>query len=308
MNLAKYDLNLLVTLEALLTHRNVTKVARLLEVSQPTVSASLARLRTMFNDELLVRVGRDFKLTALGMQLIDPVQSAIREVESVLGCHRGFDPATEERVFRIAARDYVSFLLLPPLVERLQREAPNIRVCFSHFDCDSMRLLDHNEIDFVIMPSNYGPYLSPKGQDLPFPNERLLSTPYVCAVWSGNTEVGETLTTEQYLGMSHLIFLPGPSHRIVPRVPVTRADRKRRASVATESFLLMPFLLQGTQLVALMQEQVARKLQEAADIRLLAPPHSPPPAEQSVFWNPARERDAGLQWLKSHLVDVAASV
>ena len=70
MSLRDVDLNLLVTLEALLRERNVTRAGHVLGASQPAMSAALARLRDMFGDQLLMRVGREYRLTPLARDLI----------------------------------------------------------------------------------------------------------------------------------------------------------------------------------------------------------------------------------------------
>jgi hypothetical protein len=101
MNLTKYDLNLLVTLNALLAERNVTRAARRLGVTQPTVSGALARLREVFKDELLVRVGRRLEPTPLALRLVEPVQQAIQDLEGLHSLRDRFDPTTERRTFRI---------------------------------------------------------------------------------------------------------------------------------------------------------------------------------------------------------------
>lgn len=308
MNLAKYDLNLLITLDALLDERNVTRAARRLGLSQPAVSSALSRLREMFGDDLLVRVGRGFELTSLGCELVAPVRRAISDVEEVLSTRDGFDPATERRMFRIAARDYVTFLLLPRLITLLSETAPGVKVCFSHFDCDSLNLLGKDDVDLVIMPPNYQLMMMPARLQSGFPSEPLLEDRWMCAVWSAHPSVGESLTVEQYLELPHLIFVPGPGHRLRPRVAVSRVDEQRRVAATAESWVLLPFMLPGTELVCLIPEKLGRKVREAADIRLLEPPHELQAVQQHMFWSQRRSRDPALTWMKEQLHAVAAGL
>ena len=77
MNLASLDLNLLVSLDALLQERSVTRAAARMGLSQPALSASLARLRRHFGDELLTRVGNEYRLTPLAVQLRDLARLAL---------------------------------------------------------------------------------------------------------------------------------------------------------------------------------------------------------------------------------------
>src|SRR5689334_13771115 len=105
--LRKVDLNLLVTLEALLRHQNVTRAAAELCLSQPAVSQALAHLRTYFEDELLASVGGRLVLTPLARRLIDPVRTLLAQAEGLLAERSSFDPATSNREFSLIATDYL---------------------------------------------------------------------------------------------------------------------------------------------------------------------------------------------------------
>src|SRR5690348_7969091 len=126
--LRRYDLNLLLSLRALLHTRNVTQAGEWLGVTQPAMSSDLRRLRQMFKDELLVRAGRGYQLTALASSLIEPVSRAVAEIERVINWRPAFNPEIDTRTFSIAMSDHVMALLLPTLAVRLPREAPNVTV------------------------------------------------------------------------------------------------------------------------------------------------------------------------------------
>ena len=106
MNLAGLDMNLVVALHALLAERNVTRAGQRIGLSQPATSAALARLRRHFGDELLVRKGSGYELTALGAVLLDRADVACDMLERVFGSQPSFDPEREEREFVILASDY----------------------------------------------------------------------------------------------------------------------------------------------------------------------------------------------------------
>ena len=99
MNLASLDLNLLVSLDALLQQRSVTRAASQMGLSQPALSASLGRLRRHFGDELLTRVGNEYRLTPLAVQLRDLARLALTGVERVFTAQPAFDPASSTREF-----------------------------------------------------------------------------------------------------------------------------------------------------------------------------------------------------------------
>src|SRR5215218_921253 len=94
VRLVNLDLNLLLSLRALLTERNVTRAAAALGLSQPAVSAALARLRRHFGDDLLVRVGNRYELTPLALRLVERTERAVGGIEEVFSAAPDFDPAS----------------------------------------------------------------------------------------------------------------------------------------------------------------------------------------------------------------------
>ena len=186
---------LLFALEALLTERNVTRAGRRVGVSQSAMSGTLARLRELFKDELLVPVGRQLTLTPLAEELLHPVRQALDQIESVFAYRSGFDPAREKRSFTVAASDYATLLLLPRLVPRLADEAPGISLRFRYLVPDPIALVSANRVDFVIMPSEVAKNLE---------GDSLFLDQWVCAVWSKHPSVGRRVTKQQYLNLPHV--------------------------------------------------------------------------------------------------------
>ncbi len=116
MNTKKIDLNLLVTLEALLTERNVTKAAARLYLSQPAVSTQLNRLRDLFDDPLLLPSRRGMTPTAKALEMLEPLRQALEQLRYTLQSHMDFDPLTAQLTLTIACTDYVQAAVLMPLV------------------------------------------------------------------------------------------------------------------------------------------------------------------------------------------------
>ncbi len=299
MKLEDYDLNLLVTLHKLLTERNVTRAARQLGLSQPAVSAALAKLRASFGDELLVRVGRQLELTPFGQQLLDPLEQVLFGMEELLSLKSQFNPQQEQRTFRIAARDYLAYLLLPPLTLALRRSAPDVVSAFSPLDAGSLQQLGEGRLDFILLPEGY---------QHQFPCEPLLEDRWVCAVDAAHPSVTDELSEAQYLTLEHLIFMPGPGKRIAARPNVSRTDLHRKAAASIESLALLPLMLKGTELIALIPERMGRSVADLAGIRLLEPPHRLPPIRQTICWNPRRSNDPSHSWMREMILDTAREI
>lgn len=300
MNLVQFDLNLLVALDALLRERNVTRAGQRIGLSQPAMSGTLARLRELFRDDLLVRVGRNLELTPLAQELGKPLRECIERIENMIEHRRAFTPAREERIFTIAASDYAAFLLLPPLLERLTTEAPGIRVKFTRLDGRSLELLGEDRVDFVIMPSEI---------ETNFPGELLFIDRWVCAAWSKHPDLGKRLSKEEFGAMPHLGFeLPERDGHSVADYHLSGLQVHRNIPATTESFLVAPFLLRGTRLITVAHQRLAERVKAAADIRIFDPPYPMPDIHESIYWNPRHSSAAPHKWLRALFMDAARAL
>jgi DNA-binding transcriptional LysR family regulator len=300
MNLRQFDLNLLVALDVLLTERNVTRAGERLFLSQPAMSGILARLRHAFDDELLVRVGRNLELTARATELAEPVHACVRQIEDLLNLRRPFDAATADSAFRIAASDYVVFLMLGPLLKSLTALAPNMSVRFLSLEPTAGDRLASGDVDFAVLPAEIEPNL---------PSVPLFEDSWVCAVWSGHPHRGPQFTLEEFLALPHLSFrLAGPDHGSIAENYLAQLGHERRIVAATESFATAPFLLRETKLVSLVPRRLGERLRQAADIRLIEPPFEAPPLREKLIWSPRFTASAAHAWLRERFLEVAATL
>src|SRR5438128_8467796 len=127
MNLATFDLNLLLVFEAILRERNVTRAAEHLSLSQPAMSHALNRLRWLLKDQLFVRTPAGMMPTPRAEQLALPVRKALDELQLALEPET-FSAATAERDFALAVNNYAAVVLAAPFVARCRELAPRIRL------------------------------------------------------------------------------------------------------------------------------------------------------------------------------------
>lgn len=303
-----FDLNLLRALDALLEERSVSRAAQRLHVTQQAMSGSLRRLREQFQDELLVRVGRGMRLTALGAALADPVRELNMEIVATLETHAVFDPATSRRRFRIVMSDYATLTLLPPLMATLAATAPNI-VC----DVAPMRhaMLDDlatGKTDFCVLPSDS--YLFTNGLDVP---EGLKSTPlytddFVCVVDANHPDVGDAMSLDQYLSASHnLLSLGGGTRSIIEESWL--AERiSPRVIATTSSFASLIWMLPGTALVATAQRRLATRFQAFLPIRIVECPVPIRPLNAVLRWHVRNDGDPAHLFMRRAIVTAATAV
>jgi len=133
MDINAHNLPLLASLSVLLDERNVTRAAERLGISQPALSAQLARLRDVFGDPLLTPAasGKGMVITPRGLQLKEPLRKALRQLDDVVSQRERFDPKTSERTFAIGANDNATAIIAPRLIHALEQNgAARIRLAF----------------------------------------------------------------------------------------------------------------------------------------------------------------------------------
>jgi LysR family transcriptional regulator, nod-box dependent transcriptional activator len=304
MHLNKFDLNLLIALNALLQEKNVTRAAERVFVSQPAMSAALQKLRDYFRDPLLIRVGREMELTPRGLSLVEPVRDALLHVQATLGTQPSFDPATVERSFSICLRDYVLPRLMPGVLKRVCSEAPHVRCVVEDLAQASLARLEHGDSDLCIAIDN--PALFGLRQ---FPDwlrtVELMSVRWVCVVSGDHPHIREELTPELYASTPHLMSRPQGASPGTPDLlgRIGRMDLDVRITSHTVMGLL--FMLPGTQLIATVPESIALRLAPSLQLRTFAPPQEIPDSRELLMWHKRNEADPGHAWLRNLFVEVS---
>ena len=303
LNLRNVDLNLLVALDALLAERSVSGAGRRIGLSQSAMSAALARLRIVFRDPLLVRSGRNLVLTQRAEELIISVREILSRVEQTISEGPQFDPLTASRSFSISASDYATLVLLVPFVRRLLVEAPNVTIHILPRFRDVAQVLKTGQVDMVIEPRELF-------ADTKFPSQLLFSDRWLCAVDAQNPHVrNNRLTMKQYLQLPHLVYGIGTDRQLnFADQHIGQLGVRRRIDVTVESFLLVPFLLEGTLMVSLMLERASRRLAGITNVRTLKPPLRLPDIHEALYWHPRHSSDPGHRWLRERLAAIASEL
>ncbi len=303
MNLRNVDLNLLVVLDALLAERNVSRAGRRIGLSQSAMSAALARLRIVFRDPLLVRSGRNLALTQGAEQLIIPIREILGRVEQTISERPEFNPSIASRSFSISASDYATLVLLVPFVRRLVVEAPNVTIHILPRFRDVAQVLKTDQADIVIEPRELF-------ADIRFPSQVLFRDRWLCAVDAKNPHVrNNRLTMKRYLQLPHLVYSIGTDRQLnLADQHVGQLGVRRQIDVTVESFLLVPFLLEGTLMVSLILERAARRLAGITRVRTLKPPLRLPDIHEALYWHPRHTSDPGHRWLRERLAAIASEL
>jgi len=288
------DLNLLVSLEALLTEKSVTRAAERLHVSQSTMSGALARLREYFGDQLAVQIGRELEFTPLAKSLAGPIHNAILTIDSVLNHELQFDPAHGRRHFTISVSDYVVNVLLVDFLKRIKRLAPGVTFEFRQSAGRLRQELESGEVDFVI-----GPEIDVVPEH---PQETLFQDNYIVVAWRGNTSIGDALTFDDWVGLGHVVFRTRP-HGLpwLDRWLARRYGDARRIDVTAQSFSVLPQLVIGTSRIATVPLRLACLCAQSLPIRLIPAPVELPTLTEVMQWHVHRDQDLASRWLRSEL-------
>jgi len=290
------DLNLLKALDALLDHRNVTRAAARLGVTQPAMSGMLTRLRDTFDDPLFVRAQRGIEPTERALALAIPLKQVLGEVETLLQ-PPVFDPATATQQFTIASTDYALHAIALPFVARLKRLAPHIRVALVLAnDTQLLTQLERGVIDLALVSPEYA------CQDLHA--RKLFDEHYVCVLRQDHPIIKcqQDLTLERFCELDHaLVSYSGGGFRGSTDEALEKMGRSRRVTVSIKSFLIMPDMLRASDMVSMLP---SRLVTDMTGLAVFEPPIAITGFTNMAAWHERTHRDPAQRWLRQLLFDI----
>jgi DNA-binding transcriptional LysR family regulator len=298
--LAGVNLNLLVTLDALLAEGSVTRAASRLGVTQSAVSHSLAQLREMMGDPLFVRGRGGLAPTPLAERLAVPLRRGLGELRRALADDAGFDPRTARRRFVLACGDAFAVMLLPGALEVLQREAPGVDLEVLPFDTRAYALqLETGAADVAVAVSF---------ADAPGLRQRkLFDEDFACLARRDHPRLGEVLDLDTFCALSHALISPSGEGQSFVDAALARIGRQRRVALRVRYFLAAPLLVAGSDLVLTLPRRIARVFADAHGLRLHEPPLPLAPFPVHLAWHERYDADPGLRWLRDLLLRVATT-
>ncbi|HEY5899531.1 MAG TPA: LysR family transcriptional regulator [Burkholderiales bacterium] len=296
MNVRDLDLNLLRVFDAVLRERAVTAAAASLALTQPAVSNALARLRALLGDPLFVRTPNGMDPTPFARELAEPVRQALALLESALAHGPGFDPPSATRAFRFYMSDLGQIEFLPPLIERVQKQAPGVRLEAVALDIEDIgAALAAGALDLVV---GFLPALGP-----PVRRRTLFRDPYVCLMRADHPI--KVLSKKRFIEASHALVTYRGGHRVIEEA-LERAGLARRIALRVPHFTVVPMVLERTDLILTLPERVARVFERRGRLKSLPPPVPIPAAEVAVHWHERFEADPGNRWLREMVMELFA--
>ena len=299
----KIDLHLIRVLNTVLTERSVSRAAIRLGMYQPAVSAALKRLRALAGDPILVRSGPGMVPTDAGLRMIEPSASILRAAGMLFSDARGFEPATAQTTFRLAASDYLDPRFLPQLVAQLKTGAPGCAIEIRPLSADSdyRTQLAQGEVDIVI-----GNWTSPPG-DLHM--ARLFGDEVVCLVAKDHPAVRRGWDSGAWLEAEHIA--PSATHPGAKGVIDEHLDAlglTRNITVRCPHFSLMPPMVAASLLVMTTGRQYCDRFTDVWPLKILPCPIVFPRMMYYQLWHERTHASAAARWLREQVKSVAAAL
>lgn len=298
MNISKVDLNLFVVFDAIYTEGSVSAAARKLNLSQPALSHSLARLRTLVGDPLFERQGQRMVATFVARNLIEPVRDSLRGLELTLNQMGQFDAATATRRFSLAMRDVLEQATLPALMRLLGNGAPNIDIASARVARrDLVAEMALGNIDAAIDVL------------LPFPPDikhaRLAQENTVVVARRGHPAIdaGGALSLDSYLAHSHVLVSSRRQGPGLEDFELSRLGHVRRVRLRCQHYVSAARVVSQTDLLLTMPDRYAHIVNEQFGNQIVALPAAfqVQPWELYLYWHIGVDRDPANTWLRDQI-------
>ena len=301
--LAGIDLNLLLALDVLLSERHVTRAAARLGVTQSAASHALAKLRAALGDPLLVRGPTGAMVTTPRADALAPsLRVSLEGLAGVVRSPAPFDPRVARLAFHVGTGDYAEVLLLPRLVERLSESAPGISIWMHPLaDYGDAQLVD-GSIDLVISP--------PRGAARPAGSfERaLFGETFTCVVRSGHPLASRRLTLARYCAARHVLVTPRGTPGSFVDDALAAVGKTRQIALAVPHFLVVPHIVQGSDLVATLATRLAARFERPFGLTCLVPPIPMAGFGIGLAWHERRHHDPAHRWFREEIAAVAREI
>ncbi|MEN0108223.1 MAG: LysR family transcriptional regulator [Pseudomonas sp.] len=297
MNLSKVDLNLFIVFDAIYTEANLTRAGQIVGITQPAVSNALARLRETFNDPLFVRTAQGMVPTPMAQNIIGPVRNALSLLRVSVQESRTFNPLQANKTYRISMTDLTEEIILPPLFQRLRRQAPAVQIeSFLSKRRETTKELAAGRLDFAVdAPLNTDPQVR---------HVKLLSDRYVCAIRKGHPLAKDKLTLDEYMSLTHIHISSRRSGLGYVDLTLGKMGIQRKIALRSQHYLMASMVMQKTDMAMTVPERFAR----SHDLHYVGVPVEVPAVETHLYWHESTDQDPANRWMREQMIELAQQV
>ncbi len=291
------DFNLLKTFDAIYEERSLTQAAHRLAVTQPTVSGTLVRLRTLFEDRLFVRKQWGMVPTPRADHLAPQIKRMLADAQEILTPEK-FDPMTASFRSHISATDYGQVIVLLPLIKRLRREAPGIQIAVMPFETTELgEMFQRGQVDIAITT----PEMAPPD----YPSRFLFTDRYICVVRKRHPVKGDRVDLDTFCAFPHILISPaGGSFQASTDVALRHIGRRRDVMVSVPNFRFALDLVKCDDFIAVFPELLLTK-RDLGSLRKMELPVEIKGPDAIIVWHPRYHDDHAHIWLRKQITQTA---
>jgi DNA-binding transcriptional LysR family regulator len=299
MTLKSVNLKLLPVLQALLKQQSITAASRSLGLSPSAVSESLARLRDVLNDPLLVRVGARMHLTSRATELMAPLEALCANIDQFFQ-RSAFDPKHSKREFVIATSDALAYSFAPEILKVVRRDAPGIKFHFVDVGRDLTSRLAERQIDFAFLPEFALDDLAPA--PLRFRKMDLRGRA-VLMCRTHPLAKQDNVSRADVLGYQHIAFSPDAVMVGAHSAPKLAEGEPLDVAVRMPFVTIMPRMLVGTDLLAIVGLSLATDMSAQLPLTFRPLDFEANVAPRGMVWSPVYDGDLAHKWLRTWVAD-----
>ena len=301
--MARFDLNLLQSLDALLRNRNVTAAAEEIGVTQPAMSGMLSRLREQLNDTLLARVGQSYELTPRALELKDQVRQALLMITGLVRPTEDPDLTLTQRHIRLMASEYSQLMILPHVFARAMSEAPHVTFeVVPIFDPISHVYL--GDVDLCITAASIAN--APPQTSALLRTQTILEEQFVALVDDDHPLRGSVTLAELRSYPRVETHFRGLDESVETMLLEKRGDAGIPA-ISMPSFITVPPLLIGTKRVCIFPKRLLERYANLA-VRALDLPESYAVSTLRSLWHARNDMDPVHRWLRITVQEAGALI
>ncbi len=295
MKMSDVDLNLFVVFDAIYSEGNLTRAGEIIGITQPAVSNSLSRLRTLFDDPLFVRTADGMVPTPVSQNIIGSVRQALRLIRSSVQESEHFNPKESDKRFRVSMTDLSQAIILPWLLGKVEEGAPLISIdCYQVHRRDMNIELASGNLDLAIDV--------PLAPDQRIKQAPLFSHPHVCVVRKNHSVVKDKLDLNTYLSLHHIHISSRRGGLGHVDLSLGKMGKRRKIALRTQHYLSTPQLVARTDLALTVPRIFADFLVSTGSVHYLDLPFDVPNLESYLYWHESTDKDPANQWMRNLLL------
>lgn len=299
-NLSSLDIKLLIVFDAIMRERNITRAAYDVNMTQPSVSNALSRLRTLFDDQLFVRVRGGVEPTPRAVELAGPVREALGRLHDILEPVT-FSPATAVHTFQLAVSEPCAILVIPELQKRIAAEAPGIRFRLKAKRNRSLVAdFESGEVHFAL---GIMERLPPRMQRV-----ALFEDAYVCVMRPSHPLASGPLSPEDFLAAEHIAVTHRRDTSVLVDDKLADIGVTRNVVATVHQISLAPLILESRDVILITYRRLVPYLERYTDLSVAPLPFDIGVVVNELAWSDKLSAHPGHHWLREQISDVCATL